>query len=154
MTWNAIATADEATSFLALVDDLHDGCLREAHVWTEHAVAEDLAMTVGSGWDTRVRLLLQRQGRPLSAVELLFEEVRKFVVTPSLPSCESIIVSATLSVGEEGIFWADRAGWSPESADRDVATWVWAGRLSWRDASDWMGSALRYGANAPNPPRG
>ncbi|MBY0280397.1 hypothetical protein K2Z84_34115 [Candidatus Binatia bacterium] len=154
MIRNAIATADEASSLLALVADLHDGCLGEAHLWTEHAIGEDLAMTVGSGWDTWVRLLLQRQGRPLSAVELLFREVRKFVVTPSPRRCESIIVSATLLVREEGIFRADRAGWSPDSADRDLATWVWAGRLSWRDASDWMGSALRYGATAPNQPRG
>lgn len=152
MTWNAIATPEEASSFLALVADLHDGCLREAHLWTEHAVADDLAMRVGSGWDTRVRLLLQRQRRPLSAVELLFQEVRKLVVTASPPGYESIIVSATLLVREEGIFWADRAGWSPDSADRDLATWVWAGRLCWRDASDWMGSALRYGETAPNRP--
>lgn len=37
--------------------DLHDGRVREAHLWTEHAVGEDLAMTVGGDWDTSVRLL-------------------------------------------------------------------------------------------------
>jgi hypothetical protein len=150
--WHAITTPDEAAAFLALVGDFHDGCLREAHLWTEHSVADDLSMGIGLGWDTRVRLLVQRQFRPLSAVELYFQGVRRFQLAASPPDYESIIFAATLTVAEEGVFWADRSGWSYEDTNRDEATWIWAGQLHWRDASEWMGAQLRYGAGSPGLP--
>ena len=151
--WQAITTPDEAAAFLALVGDFHDGCLREAHLWTEHFVADDLSMRIGLGWDTHARLLVQRQYRPLSAIELYFQGVRRLQVAASPPNYESIIFAATLAVDEQGIFWADRSGWAYEAVDRDEATWIWAGQLHWRDASEWMGEPLRYAAaGSPRPP--
>ena len=154
MEWQEIRTAAQAAAFMTRVNDFHDGCLREAHVWTGHWVGDDLAMAVDSGLDTHVRLLVQRQYRPLSAVELVFDEVTRFHVRPSLPDHDGIIYEATLHVAAGQVYWADQAGWTPEAEDRDDATWVAGRRLRWRDASGWMGPQLRYGppdATAPAP---
>lgn len=43
----------------------------------------------------------------------------------------------------DGIFyWADSCLWTTESATEN--TWVAARKVSWRDASDWLGPGLRY----------
>jgi hypothetical protein len=152
MTWTRISTAEQAADFLESVNDFHDGCLREAHVWTEHYVGPELSMGIGLGWDTRARLLIQRQFRGLSAVELLFEEVRHLNVAPSPPDYEDIIFDAALLVRDGVIYWAAAADWSPDHPERDQTTWISGGKLSWRDASEWMGDTLRYGPTGPAAP--
>ncbi len=44
------------------------------------------------------------------------------------------------------VYWADSSEWSHAAKNRDNSTWIAAKRMSWRDASDWMGPALRYAA--------
>jgi len=145
MSWQPIITQHEADAFMHLVGDFHDGCVRETHLWTEHYVADDLAMGVGVGADARMRVLLQRQFRPFSAIELLFEEVVHINWASSPDNCMSIITEATLLVREDAIYWVDSAPWIPDQPDSNTSTWISARRLCWRDASDWMGKQLRYG---------
>jgi hypothetical protein len=95
--------------------------------------------------DTRVRLLIQRQFRAPSAIELLFEHVVAFHLQPSPDNYDSIIFGAAMLCRDDTFYWAEDADWSPESSRRDDASWIAAKKLSWRDASEWMGSELRYG---------
>jgi hypothetical protein len=103
--------------------DFHDGCLREAHIWTESFVDTEMRMSVASDLETRVRLLIQRQWRDPSAIELLFEEVTALHLRPSPQDYD----------------------WSLDSPKRDEVTWIAAKKLSWRDVSAWMGPNLHYG---------
>jgi hypothetical protein len=112
-----------------------------------------------SGWQSasvsiRVRMLFQRQWRPVSAIELLFEEVVRLNVTPSPESYEGSIFTATLFHDKGMFFWAEEAKWRPGEDDSDRVTWIAARRFSWRDASDWMGESLHYGAMTPPVPSG
>lgn len=151
--WHDIRTQADADAFMARVMGFHDGCLREAHVWTEEQwVGHDLAMRFGPGRTTRVRLLLQRQWAPLSAVELLFERVTRFNLAPAREDEDGIIYASTLRVGGREIVWASDEPWEPDGPRRDEATWVSGGRLRWRDASAWMGGALHYGPRSDRPP--
>lgn len=147
MTWNTLNSQSDLDVLLKLFGGFHDGCLREAHVWTEHYVNPDLGMHCAPELDTRVRLLIQRQFSSPSAIELFFEQVVTFHLQPSPDNYDSIIYGATLLCHEETFYWADTEGWSPADAARHDATWIAAKKLSWRDASDWMGADLRYGAN-------
>jgi hypothetical protein len=123
----------------------HDSCLREAHVWSEHYVHPDLKMHCSGNLDTRVRLLIQRQFKNPSAVELLFEQVTAFHLQPSAENYDSIIFEATMLHIGDTFYWADSGNWLPTSATRDSATWIAGRKMSWRDASNWMGKQLRYG---------
>jgi hypothetical protein len=100
--------------------------------------------------DIRVRLLFQRQWAKPSAIELLFEQVTTFHLQ-SHPNTDSIIDAATLLHCDGLFYWADRYNWSPADADRNDATWIAGKMLSWRDASEWMGSELRFGPNVASP---
>lgn len=73
MTWNALNSQSDLNALLQLFGRFHDGCLREAHIWTEHSVNSEMVMSVSGDLDTRVRLLIQRQWRDPSAIELLFD---------------------------------------------------------------------------------
>jgi hypothetical protein len=143
MLWNVIATQSDAEALLQQFGNFHDACVKEAHVWTGHWVSEDLAMAVDP--TTRVRLLIQRQFRPLSAIELLFEGVTRFNLAPAPENYESIIFEARLVVRDGLIYWAETGNWEPDSADRDSYTWIAAAAAKWRDATEWLGEALRYG---------
>jgi hypothetical protein len=145
IAWNHLFSKADTDSLLKVFGDFHDSCLREAHVWTEHWVGSDLHMHCSGELDTRVRLLIQRQFSPPSAIEILFEQVVTFHLQPSPHNYDSIILGATMLFETDTFYWADAGGWSPEANDRDQATWIAAKKVSWRDASDLMGANLRYG---------
>jgi hypothetical protein len=143
--WLELESPEELEVLLVLFGGFHDGCLREAHVWSETWVAEDLSMACPGHLDTNVRMLFQSQWRDPSAIELWFSEVVAFHLTPSPENYDSIIFDAILTKRDGVIFWADGGDWHPEHPQRDENTWIAARRLCWRDASAWMGDQLRYG---------
>jgi hypothetical protein len=101
--------------------------------------------------DPRVRLLIQRQFKEPSAIELLFEQVITFHVLPSAENYASIIFNAAILREDEIFYWADRNDWMPKNSNRYDATWIAAKKLSWRDASNWMGAELRFVADSTEP---
>jgi len=126
--------------------DFHDACVREAHLWTDHWVSRDLAMGCSENLDNRIRVLVQRQFANPAAIELLFEEVTRFLLVPTPGGFCTIIFSATLAVRDGTIFWSPEGDWSPDSPHRDDCTWISAHRLRWREV-DWLGQELHYGPN-------
>jgi hypothetical protein len=156
--WQSVETEGDAARLRTVFGDFHDGCLREAHVWSETYVSEDLSMAFGypCHLGTHVRLLFQRQWRNPSAIELLFDQVIGFHVVPPPENYGADIWGATLFLRDGIIYWSDNSQWRPDSGDRDESTWIGARRLRWRDASAWMGEELRYGprSTSSRPPAG
>ena len=148
--WNPIASEADVERLLDVFGAFHDGCLREAHVWTETYVEDDLRMHFLGDVGTCVRILFQRQFRDPSAIELLFERVVAFHLRPAPPNYDSIIYDAAMSLVDGVYYWAESSDWSPTSPSRDSSTWIAAKTVSWRDASGWMGDALRFGPREPN----
>jgi hypothetical protein len=142
--WNEVKTQQEADRLMELFGDFHDSCLREAHLWTEHYVSNDLSMSCTGTLDNQIRLLIQRQFKNPAAIEMLFEEITRFNLVPTPENYDSIINSATLLVRDGTTFWSPEGDWTPDKLDRDCATWIAAKRLFWREV-DWLGNALRYG---------
>ena len=98
MNWKEIKTQADAEALMDLFGGFHDGCIREAHLWTDHYVAPDLSMMCPGKLDNRIRILVQRQFKNPAAIELLFEEVTRFNLAPTPDNCDSIIFEATLLV--------------------------------------------------------
>ena len=129
---------------MSFFGNFHDSCVREIHAVTGHYVDDSLSMTVD--WRTTVHMLIQRQYRRFSAIELRFEEVIALRLSAPPPDCENIINDAAFFIRDGIIYWADDGTWTPESSGEH--TWVAAGKVYWRDASEWMGASLRYRTNA------
>jgi hypothetical protein len=143
-TWTSLRSQADLDTLFKLFGGFHDGCIREVHVWTETSVDSDLSMSCAGDLDTRVRLLIQRQFKSPSAIEMLFEQVTTFHLLPSPDNYDSIILDGTLLYKDDTFYWADSGDWSPTATDRDKSTWIAAKKMSWRDASDWMVPELRY----------
>lgn len=144
MNWNEIKTQTDADDLMELFGGFHDGCLREAHLWTGHYVAPDLSMSCPDNLDDRIRFLIQRQYRNPAAIELLFEQVTRFNLVPTPENYDTIIFGATLLVRDDAIFWSPDSRWTPDCSERDSYTWMSAKKLSWREV-DWLGEELHYG---------
>lgn len=144
MNWKNIKTQSDADALMELFGDFHDGCIREAHIWTDHWVAENLSMMCPGNLDNRIRFLIQRQFKNPAAIELLFDEVTRFNLVPTPDNYDAIIDNATLLVRDETIYWSPDFNWSPDSPTRDDRTWISAKKLCWREV-DWLGKELHYG---------
>ena len=156
--WHQLSSESDFASLTTAFGAFHDGCLKEALVSTEAYVAPNLAMSCPSHLHTRVRLLFQRQFKPVSAIELLFEQVTQFQLSPSTEGCDSIISSASITF-EAGVFSLAGAfvagplqlppGTSPAVWRREPGTGefrVAGKKLSWREVPGWLGPKARYGA--------
>ncbi len=145
MTWVEVTNQADLDGLMNTFGAFHDACIKEMHLWTESYVDSDLFMSCPPHLDTHVRLLIQRQFEDPSAIELLFDEVRRINVVPSPDNYDSIIFDATLLFTEDVFYWADAGRWLPDQEDSMNTTWIAANKLKWRDASEWMGEELRYG---------
>ncbi len=145
MTWVEVTNQADLDLLMNTFGAFHDACIKEMYLWTESYVDSDLSMSCPPHLDTHVRLLIQRQFEDPSAIELLFDEVRRINVVPSPDNYDSIIFDATLLLREGIFYWADVGRWLPDQENSMNATWIAANKLKWRDASDWMGEKLRYG---------
>ena len=144
MDWNEIKTQSDADALMKAFGGFHDGCIREAHFWTDHWVSKDLSMECPGNLDNRIRFLVQRQFRNPVAIELLFEKVTRFNLVPTPDNYDTIIYGATLLVRDDNIYWSPKGGWSPDSSQRDEETWISAKSLRWREV-EWLGEELHYG---------
>ena len=105
MNWNEINTQADADALMDLFGDFHDGCIREAHLWTDHWVSADLSMSCPGHLDNRIRLLIQRQFRDPAAIELLFEQVTRVNLVPTPDNYDTIIFGASLLIRDGTVFW-------------------------------------------------
>lgn len=140
--WHEITSHNGIAELMEMFGQFHDGCIRELHIVTGHSVDESLSMTCD--WPTTIHMLVQRQKRSPSALELRFEEVAELRIRPPQPGYESIIFAAFFVLRDEVFYWADDGRWSLESREPKDASWIAARRVWWRDASAWMGHELRY----------
>lgn len=141
--WIELNTDSRVAKLMQVFGNFHDTCVREIHVATGHYVDSKLSMDVD--WRTTIHMLIQRQSRNPSAIELRLEEVIGLNVCPPEPDCESSIKAAACLLRGGIFYWADNGFWTPESHQAADSTWVAARHAWWRDASDWMGPELRYG---------
>ncbi len=140
--WHELTTEADIAELMDLFGRFHDGCVREVHFATGHSVGEDLSMSVD--WRTTVHMLVQREERPFSAIELRFEEVVAMKLNSPPPNYVSIIFRAAFLLLNGVFYWAESDRWSPDSPLPEDVTWISARRACWRDASKWMGPTLRY----------
>jgi hypothetical protein len=160
MEWRRLESQAAIAALMRQCHGFHDGCFREAHVWAETSIAQDV-MTCPAHLDTHVRALFQLAAASPSAIELRFDQVVRFSTTPSPENCDSIIASATFSL-EEGIFLlrvyliglpltsTPNTGIGVLRGAPDApAIHIASRQVSWRDASEWMGDTLRYCPESP-----
>jgi hypothetical protein len=144
MEWNEIKDENDVNIFLDMFGGFHDSCIKELYLWTGHYVDENFGMVTSGELDTNVRILFQRQYNNPSAIEVIFEGVTQFHISPSPENYESIIYDATLILHSALFYWADDYCASVSEIKKSKTNWISAKKLKWRDVSSWMGQKRRY----------
>ena len=119
--WTDLVGPEDALHLMVEFGAFHDSCIREMHLWTGYSVNADLAMACPGHLDTNLRILVQRQSRSPSAIELLFEQVTRLNFVPYPENHLAIIFGATLLRHEADWIWSpDSEVWSPGDPARDT----------------------------------
>lgn len=147
MKWTELKTKKDLYALMRAFGGFHDGCIREMHIWTKEYVRPDLGMVLPGGPNASVRMLAQRQWEDPSAIELLFEDVIDLHFYPTQENLDGMIFDASFILKRGVFYWAASSDWTLDCSFKDSVTWVAAKKVSWRDASDWMGEELRYHSN-------
>ena len=103
MDWIQVIDQAHADYLMEQFGEFHDGCLHELHLWTGYSVSPERSMTCTLGCEIGVRVLIQRQSDELSAIELLFQEVKRLNIVGPV-NRDSIIYGATLLLRDGTIY--------------------------------------------------
>ncbi|OEH94195.1 hypothetical protein [Bacillus solimangrovi] len=145
MNWTLVEDKQNLEELSKTFGFFHDSCIKELYMWTGSYVNENLSMNVPSEFSTNVRILFQRQYRNPSAIELVFEGVTQFHITPQ---GDGIILGAKLMLHDGLFYWADDSSWELEQAASNKYNWIAAKSIKWREVSSWIGEENRYGVIA------
>ena len=146
MLWEEIKTQEDAEKLLNKVGHFHDGCFRELHVWSGSYINDTAHYSALFGLKAKVLIQCSKH-HGIGAVELLFTDVQKINMVQIPEGSFPEISHATLKY-EDGVFyWADERDWDIKDPNNDEILWIAAKGLKWRDKSEWMGDALRDGAD-------
>ena len=102
--WKAIRGQEDCENLLDLFGGFQDGCVRELHAWTGHYVDQEFSMACDPTFN--LRMLVQRQWRDPSAIELVFGEVESIKWFPAKPDSDDTILNAWLFVTEGVLVWS------------------------------------------------
>lgn len=147
MDWHTLNTQTDLDFLMDTFGGFHDGCLREIHAWTGYSVGQQLSMEVTHESVLSARVLVQRQYESPSAIEMLFEQVVRINILPPPENHDAIIYGVTPLRRNGTFYWAPEEEWMPNDLAANI-TFIASKQASWRDASDWMGSNLRYGPDS------
>ncbi|MGE7925445.1 hypothetical protein ACQKND_19985 [Viridibacillus arvi] len=144
MDWQTLSTDADIRTYMNKLGYFHDSCLKEAHVITKSFVGEDYGMAIDP--TTSAHLFFQRQAGPISAIEIIFEEVVHFCISP-LPADYTAEILDSTFIKKNGIFyWANCEGFNPNNIIlKEGLTWISARSVKWRDRSNMMGGQLVFG---------
>lgn len=145
MTWIEIKSEEEAKALLKKFGCFHDACIKEAHLWTQHRVNENLSMSCSGELDTSIKFVVQRQFRNPSCIELLFEKVTRINIVPSPENYDQIIYEALIGIEDGEFFWCVDSSETPKGLDSNKDTWIKSKILKWRVADEMLGPELSYG---------
>ena len=115
----------------------HDSCVKEMHYCSGAYVEEELSMYPIN--DKRIlRMIIQRQFRPMSVIEMEFVGLKYMRLNPVYPNtCE--ILDATMIMKDGCIYWCDWGGLSETDLESYDGTLICASKMRWRVLDGCMG---------------
>ena len=137
--WVALESVDDVDTLIELMGGFLDSCIHEIHVDTGRHVGLMRGMSLAPYHV--IHVLIQSQLSGPAAIELRFEDVSAYGL--STLDSDGVILGATMLLEDGTFYWADTDGFRPGFA-RPGTSWIASAKLSWRDASGWLGSELRY----------
>lgn len=136
--WEEVKDQADIDKLLDNYGYFHDSCLRDIYITTKEFIDEKLAMHFDN--KLTASLLFQRQIRPLTVLELRFEDIVHFNFKPFDKDTNAVIYDVTLMKANGLFYWADFAGWKIDDND---SIWISGKKLFWRSRPELIGNIKR-----------
>jgi len=143
--WNEIKSQDDIDSFLEMYGWFHDGCIKELKYTSGAFVSKNLSMRPFDH-DHVLRIVFQRQYRDPSVIEMEFMRIKRLHLVPADLNYDCIIMDTTMLMKDNYIYWCDEGNISENEIDDYGGTLIFAERVRWRTAEEFIGSDEVYRA--------
>ncbi len=147
MNWKNVTTEESAKELMNVFGGFHDACIREAHLFSQHFVNDELTMNCTGDLDTSVQIVVHRQFRNPACIELLFEGVTRLNFVPSPDNYDSVIYEAKVGLENGEIYWSIDIVKPPSQCKANYDTWICSKSLKWRARDEYLGAELHFGNN-------
>lgn len=141
--WIEISDENALKKFMESVLYFHDSCIKELKYISGAYVQEELSMYPVN--DRRIlSIIIQRQYEENSMIEMEFQGLKYFKLSPVDNGYTCEILDATMILKENCIYWCDCGGLLETDLDDYDGTVVCASKLRWRPITGCMGKKEFY----------
>lgn len=139
--WNVI-TEDNIQSFMKMINNFHDSCIKEMMYISGAYVDKELSMYPVN--DQRLlRVILQLQNSEYSMIELEFSGLKYLKLFPVDDNYTCEIMDSSLMLKNDCVYWADCATLSQEDVETS-STIICASKLRWRSINGYLGKEVFF----------
>lgn len=141
--WHEINDQNDLNSFFDMYCGFHDSCIKELKYISGAYVCDDLSMHPIN--EQRIlRLIVQRQFKNPSVVEMEFIGLKYFKMYPNDENYTCEILDATMLLKDNCIYWCDCGGLSEDELESYEGTLICAAKVRWRAADEYIGPKEVY----------
>lgn len=141
--WHKVHTDEDINAFMKMNKNLHDSCLKEIKYISGAYVEKNFSMQAINS-QRNLWLYIQTQNNKAPAIELLFEGVVNFNLTPRTEEFDCVIYDSSFTKKGEVFCWADYTEIDWEHPEFGYGTWVIAQAVSWRVVPCGLGKQKVY----------
>lgn len=141
--WNEIANEKNLNIFMDTMCGFHDSCINEIKYISGAYVDKNLNMFPINDKRT-LSIIIQRQFKNPSAIEMQFEGLKKLQLTPENEDYTCEILDATMLFKNDCVYWCDCGGLSEEDVEKYSGTMICATKIRWRAVDEYIGSKEIY----------
>lgn len=143
--WNKIVTESDISNFMRDMNCFSDSCIKEIKYVSGGYVNKDLSMYALNS-KRNLYICIQRQYNTFSTIELIFQGVYKFSMTPRNEHKDCVIYDSSLIKKQNLYYWADYEDLDINNID-DYGTLVIAEQMYWRNINTSLGNKEVYISN-------
>lgn len=141
--WNEIVDEKGLNDFMDKMGYFHDSCVKELKYISGAFVGDNLGMYPINNCRI-LRVIIQRQFKDLSMIEMEFEGLKYLKLRPNDEKYTCEILDATMLLDDDCFYWCDCGGLSKADLDSYDGTVICASKLRWRAIEGCMGSNEFY----------
>lgn len=141
--WTEITNEEELTDFMNKTYGFHDSCIKEMKYVSGAYVDENLNMRPVNE-KRNLRVIIQRQFKNPSVLELEFIGLNKLALRPSDEKYSCEILDATMILKDNCVYWLDCGGLSESDFDSYDGVLICASKVRWRAVDQYIGNKDAY----------
>lgn len=150
MDWKELKDSKDVSALLETFGHFHDGCIKELKYISGEYADEHLSMMPLNAL-RKLSVIFQRQFSNPSAIEIVFEGLRKMHLAPSYGNRDGIISGVSMGVTSGIVYWSDCESFDVfdvsqmnYASEYNEYTWMISEKAKWRNADEYIGNDEVY----------